>query len=79
MKTILSLALSLLFMVSFALATEESDNLSFSYCTSQNLFFSLTMQEGQSGCCSWHDGVCGCDPSGRVICCDNTLSPSCRC
>lgn len=30
------------------------------------------------GCCSWHGGVCGCDQAtGRVICCDGTLSPTC--
>jgi hypothetical protein len=34
--------------------------------------------DARSGCCSWHGGVCGCDHStGRVICCDGTLSPSC--
>lgn len=32
----------------------------------------------QSGCCSWHGGVCGCS-NGRKACCDNTLSPSCKC
>lgn len=31
------------------------------------------------GCCSHHDGVCGCSEKGRVICCDGTLSPSCTC
>lgn len=31
------------------------------------------------GCCSKHGGVCGCAPNGRTVCCDNTLSPSCRC
>lgn len=31
------------------------------------------------GCCSWHGGVCGCNEQGRVICCDGTLSPTCRC
>jgi hypothetical protein len=31
------------------------------------------------GCCSHHKGVCGCNDSGRVICCDGVLSPSCRC
>jgi len=30
------------------------------------------------GCCSWHGGVCGCS-MGRVMCCDGTASPSCRC
>lgn len=31
-----------------------------------------------SGCCSWHDGVCGCS-GGDVVCCDGTESPSCSC
>jgi hypothetical protein len=32
------------------------------------------------GCCSYHDGECGCDDfTGRTKCCDGTLSPSCRC
>lgn len=35
--------------------------------------------EPRQGCCSWHGGQCGCDSYGRVICCDGTLSPSCRC
>ena len=30
------------------------------------------------GCCSWHGGVCGCS-SGRAVCCDGQLSPSCGC
>lgn len=30
------------------------------------------------GCCSWHNGVCGCS-YGRVVCCDQTYSPTCRC
>jgi len=37
-----------------------------------------TQSEEYRGCCSWHDGVCGCS-AGRVVCCDNTLSPSCGC
>lgn len=35
-------------------------------------------QRDSSGCCSWHDGVCGCS-YGRVECCDGTTSPTCRC
>lgn len=32
------------------------------------------------GCCSWHQGVCGCDEAqDRIVCCDGTLSPSCTC
>lgn len=30
------------------------------------------------GCCSHHNGQCGC-AGGRVTCCDGTTSPSCRC
>lgn len=30
------------------------------------------------GCCSHHNGVCGCS-GGRAQCCDGTLSPSCGC
>ncbi len=30
------------------------------------------------GCCSHHRGQCGCE-GGRVVCCDGSLSPSCRC
>lgn len=32
----------------------------------------------QRGCCSHHQGVCGCS-NGRDKCCDGTLSPSCTC
>ena len=30
------------------------------------------------GCCSHHDGVCGCS-GGRAVCCDGSFSPSCGC
>lgn len=33
----------------------------------------------RSGCCSWHGGICGCSSSGRAVCCDGQLSPSCGC
>ncbi len=32
----------------------------------------------QRGCCSWHNGVCGCS-GGSVLCCDGTYSPTCSC
>ncbi len=32
----------------------------------------------RSGCCSHHNGVCGCS-LGRQICCDGSQSPSCTC
>lgn len=31
------------------------------------------------GCCSHHGGVSGCSSSGRLVCNDGTLSPSCTC
>jgi hypothetical protein len=33
----------------------------------------------QRGCCSHHGGVAGCSSTGRQICNDGTLSPSCTC
>lgn len=33
----------------------------------------------QRGCCSHHGGVSSCSSSGRTICSDGTLSPSCTC
>lgn len=40
--------------------------------------FASAEQALQSGCCSWHNGVCGCS-GGRKTCCDGTTSPSCKC
>ena len=33
----------------------------------------------ERGCCSHHGGVAGCSESGRQICNDGTLSPTCTC
>lgn len=30
------------------------------------------------GCCSHHQGVCGCS-FGKAVCCDGSTSPSCGC
>lgn len=35
--------------------------------------------QAQSGCCSSHGGVAGCSASGRTVCADGTLSPTCTC
>ncbi|MFV0627287.1 MAG: hypothetical protein ACK5N8_08065 [Alphaproteobacteria bacterium] len=39
----------------------------------------MTMIEtyNRRGCCSWHNGVCGCS-GGRTVCCDGTYS-GCGC
>jgi len=42
------------------------------------IFLSSTAYAGR-GCCSWHGGEAGCSSSGRTICADGTLSPSCTC
>ena len=40
--------------------------------------FASAEEAMQSGCCSWHGGVCGCS-NGRKVCCDGEKSPSCKC
>ena len=35
--------------------------------------------EATRGCCSHHGGVSGCSSSGRQVCNDGSLSPSCTC
>lgn len=45
-----------------------------------SLFVLLTDSAyAQRGCCSHHGGVAGCSSSGRQVCNDGTLSPSCTC
>lgn len=43
------------------------------------LFLIPNIVHAQSGCCSHHGGVSGCSESGRQICNDGSLSPSCTC
>jgi len=38
----------------------------------------ISTELAKSGCCSWHQGVCGCK-NGRQLCCDGTMSPTCMC
>ena len=40
--------------------------------------FASAEEAMQSGCCSHHGGVCGCQ-GDRKVCCDGKLSPSCKC
>lgn len=35
-------------------------------------------QLSQADCCKGHKGVCGCR-AGKIVCCDNTISPNCTC
>lgn len=42
------------------------------------LFFPLKI-EARRGCCWHHGGVSGCSSSGRQVCNDGTLSPTCTC
>ena len=47
-------------------------------CLSIFIFWPFSVQ-ARRGCCSHHGGVAGCSSSGRQICSDGTLSPSCTC
>src|SRR5262249_60063545 len=33
----------------------------------------------QSGCCSHHQGVCGCGGDGRTLCFGGSVRPNCHC
>ncbi len=35
-------------------------------------------QVTQTDCCKGHKGICGCR-AGKIVCCDNTISPTCTC
>ena len=43
------------------------------------MLFSPLKIKAARGCCSHHGGVSGCSSSGRQICQDGTLSPTCTC
>src|SRR5574344_1704153 len=43
------------------------------------LIFMPEVVLAKRGCCSHHGGVYGCSSSGRQVCNDGTLSPSCTC
>lgn len=35
-------------------------------------------QLAQTDCCKGNKGICGCR-AGKIVCCDNTVSPTCTC
>ena len=47
-------------------------------CNSFAFLSNINIDFEKRGCCSWHNGVCGCY-YGRAQCCDGSLSPSCGC
>lgn len=57
---------------------QENCFLNLSFPSYSKIFGHSILTLEKSGCCSWHNGVCGCS-NGRATCCDGTLSPSCRC
>ncbi len=68
---------SLILTFTLPVLTEEIQNID---CFLKEISFTSPLADPErSGCCSWHGGVCGCSSTGRVICCDGTLSPSCTC
>lgn len=46
-------------------------------CPSAGKYINLS-QISQTDCCKGHKGVCGCR-AGKIVCCDNTVSPDCTC
>ncbi len=68
------IAMSLILTLTLPVLAEESSCL-----FEENGYTNPFINPERSGCCSWHGGVCGCTSSGRAICCDGTLSPSCGC
>ena len=85
-KLFLSAALTIILTAGMATATEVPQGQiapaaspdKASICEQLKAEGATPQQLAQRGCCSWHGGVCGCSV-GRIICCDSTLSPSCRC
>lgn len=81
MKLIL-IAITLLISIQHASATEDvatkPANPNTVQCESLQSSGASKELLAQSGCCSHHDGVCGCSGT-MVLCCDNSFSPSCRC
>lgn len=81
-STTLSLLLALT-LLSYAVANEvnifdSQVTVSAQSCDELRMSGLTSDQLTKRGCCSWHDGVCGCT-GGRQQCCDGTLSPSCTC
>lgn len=78
-KLAVSIALVLSIITTFALVSTTTESPQPVIATS-TITTNSTPQEmlAKSGCCSHHSGVCGCK-DGRVVCCDGTLSPSCKC
>jgi len=74
MKKIVIISL-LLTLITFGFVTING----FNQPINQNVTQIAEIEKAQRrGCCSHHGGVCGCDRlTGRVICCDGTLSPTC--
>ena len=56
----------------------QTDNAGATASTNTPASFKKDLEPQRSGCCSHHDGVCGCKDD-RAVCCDGTLSPSCGC
>jgi hypothetical protein len=81
MKLIL-IAITLLASIQIASATEDAEAKTAApdktQCGSLQSSGASKDLLAQSGCCSHHDGVCGCSGT-MVMCCDNSFSPSCRC
>ena len=73
MKKIITMSILLLLLIGGQVFAADRGEENKKYSTG---YFIPDMRRG---CCSHHGGVCGCSVSGRTVCCDGTLSPSCGC
>lgn len=78
MKKISSL-LIMLSVIVFANATSLNTNKTSDQIQQQSHKQIENKKYAKRGCCSHHGGVCGCNDSGRQVCCDGSLSPTCTC
>lgn len=78
MKSLLAIALAAL----FALPVFAADQQPIQQDTTPKITQPAPQEDcdplARRGCCSHHNGVCGCS-GGRTTCCDGTTSPSCTC
>lgn len=81
MKKIVIMTLAFALSLSAGEANKENKSalLDFSPKQTQGVCVAgVDLEVNRKGCCSRHEGVCGCD-GDRVKCCGGTLSPTCKC
>lgn len=76
--TLLSLFISVSALAENSTTIKPQQNSNSTACQELRQSGATSEEIAKRGCCSWHQGVCGCS-GGRQTCCDGTTSPSCTC